>query len=426
MKQYVGVWTTKNEMVQVGYKESLEFYAECGVTSIVVGYEGSHPEYYKGLKLPLIEREETKPTLREICQMAGDVGLDVEVVIEPKNSVFAEKFPETAVTDVFGNRSTLICCPSNPDIMAYTKARIKDILENYEGVIGLELDGVYIDMHQRMTNRRGQPGALYPLHHLVPESCFCEHCRKLAEEEGLNLKQIEKTVKEVTESSLRGSPEDFYRVYDTFRGGYDIVRFILNHPEVVDWLVFRCKLVARSLNIIKETVKSINPKVKVFHDVLPPAWAWSMGQDYAGQKDLCDGYKIIFFNKRTGSFEVNPLIAIKDKIPEVPDFEIMDLFKRLTGYEGGLSFAEFSQQGFPPRNVYYEVKKARDEVGPNYMLIAGIVGDAPSTPNDVEEAVNMAAKGGADGFCLHTWYGRTTPSNYAAFGSKGRELAKPV
>ena len=104
----------------------------------------------------------------------------------------------------------------------------------------------------------------------------------------------------------------------------------------------------------------------------------------------------------------------------------MELFKRLTGYQGGLSFAEFSQQGFPPINVYYEVRKARIEVGSDYFLVAGIVGDQPATPNDVEEAVTMAAKGGADGFCLHTWYGRTTPSNYAAFGNKGRELAKPI
>lgn len=426
MKQYIGIWTTKREMVQAGYKESLEFYVKCGATSIVVGYEGAHPEYYKGLKLPLIQREETEPTLKEICEMASDVGLDVEVVIDPKNSVFASKHPETAITDVLGNKSTLVPCPSNPDIMAYTKARIRDIIENYDGIMGLELDGVYIDMHQRMTNRRDQPGAFYPLHHIVPESCFCEHCRKIAKEEGIDLKRIEETVKEVTKFSLREDPEAFYKVYDTFTGGYDIVRFILNHPEIVDWLEFRCRLVARSLEIIKETVKSINPKVKIFHDTLPPVWAWSMGQDYAGQKHLCDGYKIIFFNKRTGSYEVNPLIAIKDKIPSIPDNEIMEIFKRLTGYQGGLSFAEFSQQGFPPINVYYELRKARDEVGSDYLLIAGIVGDAPATPNDVEEAVTMAAKGGADGFCLHTWYGRTTPSNYAAFGNKGRELAKPI
>jgi len=426
MERYVGVWTKKDEMVQVGYKKALEFYAECGVTSIVVGYEGAHPEYYEGLKLPLLRREETKPTLKEICEMAEEVGVEVEVVIDPKNSVFASKFPETAITDVLGNKSKFVPCPSNPDIMAYTKARIRDILENYDGIMALELDGVYIDMHQRMTNRRVEKGALYPLHHLVPESCFCQHCRRLAKEEGLNLERIEKIVKEITLRSMDISLNSFRQVYDTFTGGYDIVRFILNYPEIVDWLEFRCKLVARSLEAIREVVKSIDPKVKIFHDMLPPVWAWSMGQDYAGQKHLCDGYKIIFFNKRTGSYEINPLIAIKDEDPEIPDNEIMELFKRLTGYQGGLSFAEFSQQGFPPINVYYEVRKARIEVGSDYFLVAGIVGDQPATPNDVEEAVTMAAKGGADGFCLHTWYGRTTPSNYAAFGNKGRELAKHI
>ncbi|MCD6537289.1 hypothetical protein J7L18_01575 [Candidatus Bathyarchaeota archaeon] len=97
------------------------------------------------------------------------------------------------------------------------------------------------------------------------------------------------------------------------------------------------------------------------------------------------------------------------------------MYKRLVGYEGPPSITYFSQHGFPSTNIYYELRKAREEVGPDYKLIAGIVGDA-ATPTDIEEAIIMAVKGGADGFCLHTWYGRTPPSNYAAFGNKAREL----
>jgi len=426
MKPYVGVWTSKNEMLQMDYKKSLEFYTECGITTIVVGYEGAHPEYYKGLKLPLLRKGETPPTLKEICDMAGDVGVEVEVVIDPKSSEFASKVSETAIMDVLGNRSTLVSCPSNPDIMAYTLATVRDIIENYEDIIGLELDGLYIDMHQRMTNRRGQPGAFYPLHHVAPESCFCEHCRRAAKEEGVDLKRIEKTVKELTKLSLETTSENFYRLSDTFRGGYDMVRFLLERPELVEWLNFRCRIIARGLEMIRETVNSADPKLTISHDVLPPSWAWSLGQDYTRHKAYCDNYKIIFFHKRTGSFEVNPLIAIKDNVPDVPDRDIMELFKRLVGYEGPPSFAQFSQQGFPSINVYYELRKAREDVGLDHTLIAGIVGDAPATPNDVEAAVTMAAKGGANGFCLHTWYGKTTPSNYAAFGDKGRELANPI
>lgn len=425
MRPYIGVWTSKNEMLQIGYKKALEFYAECGITAIIVGYEGAHPEYYSRLrKIPPIRWEETPPTLKDVCDMAEELGLGVEVVIDPKSSELARNFPEVAVVDVLGNRSSSISCPSNPDVMEYVLARVRDVAENYEGIVGLELDGLYIDMHPRMTNPYGQPGALYPLHHVAPESCFCEHCIRLAREEGVNIELIRKTVRELTELSLKSSPEAFYRFHDVFRGAYDMVRFLLEYPELVEWLNFRCRIVERALKIIWETIKSINPKLIVSDDMLPPAWSWSIGQDYRRHKSYCDYYKIIFFHRRTGSFEVNPLIAIKDKIPSIPEEDIMDLFKRLTGYEGPLSFAIFSQYGFPPVNVYYEVRKAREEVGADYPLIAGIVGDAPATPSDIEAAMIMAAKGGADGFCLHTWYGRTTPSNYAAFGNKGRELAK--
>jgi hypothetical protein len=427
MKPYIGVWTSKNEMLQIGYRRSLEFYAECGITTIIVGYEGAHPEYYRGLrKIPPMKREESTPTLKEICCMAEDLGLEVEVVIDPKSSELARSFPEVSIVDVLGNRSPSISCPSNPDVIEYVLARVRDIAENYGGIRGLELDGLYIDMHPRMTNPYGQPGALYPLHHVAPESCFCEHCIKLAREEGVNIESIRRVVREITETSLKSSPEAFYRLHDSFRGAYDMVRFLLNYPELVEWLNFRCRIVERALKIIWETIKSINPKLIVSEDMLPPTWSWSIGQDYRRHKSYCDYYKIIFFHKRTGSFEINPLLAIKDKIPSIPDEDIMNLFKRLTGYEGPPSFTLFSQHGFPPINVYYEIKKAREEVGLNYPLVAGIVGDAPATPSDVESAVIMAAKGGASGFCLHTWYGRTTPSNYAAFGNKGRELAKQI
>jgi len=410
-------------MLQMGYERALEFYAECGVTTVVVGYAGAHPNYYKNLDLPITVGEETSPTLGDTCKMAEDVGIDVEVVIDPKCTSITTKAPEIAIKDVLGNRSS-IACPSNPKVISYVQARVRDILENYE-VIGVELDGAYIDMHPRMTNRRGQPGALYPHHHVAPESCFCDHCRALAKEEGVDIDRIERTVRKLTKFSLRSSPRIFRRVFDTFRGQYDMVRFILKHPALVEWLNFRCRIISRFLERIKETVKSVDPKLTLSHDMLPPTWAWSIGQDYARQKIYCDNYKIIFYNKRTGSFEVNPLIAIKDKMLAVDEDDIIELFKRLVGYEGPVSITYFSQHGFPPINVYYELRKAREEVGPKYKLIAGIVGDAPASPNDVEEAVTMAAKGGANGFCLHTWYGRTTPSNYAAFGNKARELVKP-
>ena len=422
MKGYIGVWTSRKDMLQMEYKRALEFYAECGITTIIVGYLGSHAEYYRHIDLPVVTSKEEPPTLRDICKMAGDVGIKVEVVVEPKCMSLAKRAPEISVVDVFGNRGN-IGCLSHPKVISYVQARIRDILENHK-VMGIELDGAYIDMHPRMTNPRGQPGALYPYHHVAPESCFCKYCRSLAKEEGIDIDRIEETVKKITKISLELSSRNFYRAFDTFRGQYDMIRFIMKYPELIDWLNFRCKVISRFLEQIKRTVKAIDPNLTVSHDMLPPTWSWSIGQDYAGQKDYCDNYKIVFYHKRVGSFEVNPLIAIRDKIPDVNEDDIIELYKRLVGYEGPPSITYFSQHGFPSTNIYYELRKAREEVGPDYKLIAGIVGDAPATPTDIEEAIIMAAKGGADGFCLHTWYGRTPPSNYAAFGNKARELLK--
>ncbi|MEM2927068.1 MAG: hypothetical protein QXO94_06375 [Candidatus Bathyarchaeia archaeon] len=424
-RPYIGVWVKHDEMLQMGYEDALRFFADCGVTSIRGGVSGAvHPEYYQSLRYQIPAREEPHPTLKEVCAMAREVGIDVEVVIGTFGPSLKEH-PEAAILDVLGNRSPSRPCPSNPDVLALTLARIRDIVENNEEIMGLEYDGLYIDMHARMTNPK-QPPALYPLHHLAPESCFCEHCKAIAREEGANLERIEGAVKEAVKLSLKPSYEAFRRLYDTFRGQYDVVRYFLGRPELFDWIRLRCLILERAFQAVYETIKSIDPKVTVSHDMLPPTWSWSLAQDYRRHRAYADNFKIIFFNRRTGSYEANPLIAIKDAAPEIPDGEIVELFSRLTGYEGTLSLPAFSQEGFPPMNVYYELRKAREEVGDSFRLIAGIVGDAPARPEDVEAAVEAASRGGADGFCLHTWYGRTTPSNYAAFGNKAREFAKPL
>ena len=109
MKGYIGVWTSRKDMLQMEYKRALEFYAECGITTIIVGYLGSHAEYYRHIDLPVVTSKEEPPTLRDICKMAEDVGIKVEVIVEPKCMSLAKRAPEISVVDVFGNRGNIGC-----------------------------------------------------------------------------------------------------------------------------------------------------------------------------------------------------------------------------------------------------------------------------------------------------------------------------
>src|SRR5699024_12742958 len=111
-------------------------------------------------------------------------------------------------------------------------------------------------------------------------------------------------------------------------------------------------------------------------------------------------------------------------IPENEDKELIDQNYRLKGFSGPNKFKEIEEERVDVENILYEVKKAKLDVGKEHKVVAGLVGDAPATSDDVKEAVNMAHAGGADGYMLHLWYGDAPNENVVALGEQLKELGE--
>ena len=198
----------------------------------------------------------------------------------------------------------------------------------------------------------------------------------------------------------------------------------MRHPEIVAWLNFRASTVEHFVHRIRETVRRANPRALLSSDLVSPSFSWKLGQFYHHQPAVSDLTKLMLYHKRIGRFEVKPLQTLKAQLPEISEEAIMRQYFALRGFSGPTTFDQFSAEGLDVENVYYEILKAKAEVGPSHPIIAGLVGDPPAIPEDVERAVEMAHRGGADGYMLHLWYHDAPKENIVAFGEAIRRVQK--
>lgn len=439
---YIGVWAVFEEDWEEGIEKAFRRYQKAGIQHVM--YAGIahaypvNPAFYKNTRIdPMVQIDYEKNVgdvfgkkkhlleadFNGIKRLAAGYGLSLEFDITPGVSeAIVKEYPDTAVADVEGNRSPHWLCPSNPDVKAYFYGRTEDILRNNAGIKEVELDVVSIDFYDPQVVPDWVSPELYPLRQLAIGNCFCPHCIKRALQAGLNVQMIKNEISAINKEAKTLTYGSFKNYSDAYRGLFDIVRFILKHPKLIDWLNFRVSLVSDFVSGYYRMVKNINRDILVSNDLVAPSFSWTLGQMYHLQKNFTDITKMMLYHKTIGAYEVKPLRRIAKAIPEIQEDELLRQYYRLKGFSGPDTFDGLCKEGIGVENVYYEVKKARQEVGPSQRLVIGIVADNPAREADVREAVKMAYHGGADGFMLHLWYRSAPKENIAAFGEQLREL----
>ncbi|GIQ70095.1 hypothetical protein DUZ99_18370 [Xylanibacillus composti] len=442
--KYVGVWGVFEEDYAEGLEKAFQRYKEAGIKHVMYGGIAHtfdvHEEFYRDTKIdPWIQINYEKNVgdafgtkfnlitseFNDLNALAGEYGLSLDFDITPGVSdPIVEAYPDTAVVDIEGKTSKHWMCPSNQDVRAYFYGRTEDILRNYKGIREVELDVVSIDFYDPQVVPDWVLPELYPLRQLAIGNCFCDHCVKKAKDAGLQVDKIKAEIAEIYKTATTLTYENFKDQAEAYRGAFDVMRFVIKHPELMQWLKFRGEAVDDFVIGMNKLVKSVDPSILISSDLVSPSFSWTLGQMYHTQPAITDLTKLMLYHKRIGSFEVKPLKRIQQAIPEIKESELLDQYFRLKAFDGPDSFQGFVDEGVSVENVYYEVKKAKMEVGQHHKIIAGLVGDPPATPDDVREAVVMAHKGGADGYMLHLWYGNAPKENVVAFGEQLRALGE--
>ncbi len=172
----------------------------------------------------------------------------------------AGEFVSVVQRDIHGRPAGQLICPNNPVAMAYLTALFSDLVKNYD------LDFVQTCLRPFSA---GQPTAsanpTQRIIQLVNGTCFCDSCVTAAKAEGFDLKAAQRAMMPLAEKLGRGNEDlagaHYLALLKASNTSPEAI--LLQHPEIFDFMKFRCASMTRMFARVQDTVKGIRPKVDV-------------------------------------------------------------------------------------------------------------------------------------------------------------------
>ena len=224
-----------------------------------------HSESYRDSKIkPLTsDRQEFKKTdfLRLLVKAARKggwkTGAEISHTVLDRQRAAGE-FVSVVQRDIHNRPAGQLICPNNPVAMAYVTALFSDLVKNYD-----------IDFVQTCLRpfANGQTAAATTpaqrILHLVNGTCFCDSCVSAAKVDGFDLKAAQRAMMPLAERLARGSEDLAGAHYLALLNGSNTSpeAILIQHPEIFDFLKFRCASMTRLFVRVHDTVKQIKPKI---------------------------------------------------------------------------------------------------------------------------------------------------------------------
>jgi hypothetical protein len=347
-------------------------------------YLTDHPQYYAGTPIKRFRAQDEELAGVDILDLVIPHARAREIrvyadLMEPmfnylghgsSQSVDVPSLPQLLQVDVLG-RITSEPCLNNPGYRRWLQGVVEDHCRSYP------LDGIM------WCNERRSPidAALFG----QAPHCFCDHCRALAAEEGVDVDAARhglKVLHELILSARAGSS-----ITDGALVG--LLRVVYEHPEILRWERFwveRNKSLDRELyGIVKFCDQRIEFGLNVwnrnhFNPWRKAQWPW------AEQTQWCDWVKPICYQHQSGGIfydEWLPLLSgfLRDLDPDL----VIELVKSVLGLKEA-RWADLLSTGLDPDTyVYGQCAETVAEVGDRAKVYMGIGVDAPR--NRAEQAV---------------------------------------
>jgi hypothetical protein len=167
-------------------------------------------------------------------------------------------------------------CPNNPAVREKTTLRLRELLIRYD------FRGVFLDKIRFPSPANG-------VDELV--SCFCDHCRRAANAQGLDLEAVVRIFSDgdldANALSLEGSSR-----------GHWLDSIAAANPLLARFLAFRITSVARLVGELADECRRLGRSVSL--DLFSPSLAPLVGQDYQLLKGCCDWAKPMTYRLARG------------------------------------------------------------------------------------------------------------------------------
>jgi hypothetical protein len=167
-------------------------------------------------------------------------------------------------------------CPNNPAVREKTTLRLRELLQRYD------FKGVFLDKIRFPSPANGADELL---------SCFCEHCRRAAKAEGLDLDAVRSIFAD-------GALDANALTFDESRGSHWLDTIAGAHPLIARFLAFRTASVARFVGQLADECRRLGRSVSL--DLFSPCLATLVGQDYQRLKGCCDWAKPMTYRLARG------------------------------------------------------------------------------------------------------------------------------
>lgn len=329
-------------------------------------------------------------------------------------------FPKTLEIDVYGRRAHTPCF-NNPDYKYWWLSVIEDNVKSYA------IDGIAWCSERQgplgsMLGGQGAAGGI---------TCFCEHCRTLAHERGINVERAKRGFLELAKFLAAARRDE--RPTD----GYFVTfwRLLLEYSELLAWEKLWTDSQHGMYAEIYGTAKAIRRDVQVGWHVMHHnsfSFTYRAEQDYKKMAPYSDFIKVVAYNNCAGpryaSFHRTLAKTIFHDVP--PEATLPFMYGVLGVDEAPLS--ELPTAGWSAEYVRRETARAVadvQETGLDVAILPGIDIDIPTgegqahcTPEGVRDAVKAAFAGGAKGVILSRKYSEMWLDNLAGSGQAMREL----
>ena len=167
-------------------------------------------------------------------------------------------------------------CPNNPAVREKTTLRLRELLQRYD------FEGVFLDKIRFPSPANGA-------HEML--SCFCEHCRRAAQAEGLDLDAV---LSVFANLALDANTLSLHRSCS----GHWLDSIAATNPLLSRFLAFRSDSVASLVGQLADECRRLGRSVSL--DLFSPSLAPLVGQDYQRLKGCCDWAKPMTYRLAQG------------------------------------------------------------------------------------------------------------------------------
>jgi hypothetical protein len=212
--------------------------------------------------------------------------------------------------DIYGNPLAQLICPNNPDARNYLIGLFTDLVANYD------LDFVQTCLVPFAAGRLrttagpfgfetwGAARAASPVEKTlgtVLGGCFCASCEAAAKARGLDFGALRRALLPLADALDHPGPAETHHLAKMRASNITPAAALLRHPEVFDWLKFRCASLTALFRDVHAAVTRIKPKIDLrLNAYIYDDWELS-GLDFSALRPYLGSIRSSNYDEQSGA-----------------------------------------------------------------------------------------------------------------------------